>query len=455
MNAEIAYGRQHLNLALPQGARILRTAPVQPLAHPAQAVADALHTPIGTPPLPQIAAARRAVPSLPASGKLETAFQAAAGRRHACIVVSDITRPVPYRVLLPPLLAALDGVVGRITLLVATGTHRASTQAEKLEMFGPDIVARYPIVDHDSRDPAQVAPLPAPTASGSQVSVNRLYLDADLKILTGLVEPHFMAGYSGGRKAVLPGLVDLASIQRFHGPGFLESPRATSGVLDGNPCHREATDAAHAAGCDFVLNVALDLDRNIIGVFAGGLDTAFAAAVAKVDSFCRATVAEPADIVVTSAGGYPLDKTFYQTVKGMVGALPVVRQGGVVLIASACSEGIGNAEYAELMARYHGRHEQFLRDILARDEVVQDQWEFEEQCKVLARVGVGGLVVCTNGIPRDTLDRLSVTPAATLCQAPDPEQRLQGALDALLAARPGARVVAIPEGPYVLAGVNA
>jgi len=431
MRVEIAYGRGRLAVELPAGSAVLRHRPVEPLADPAAAVAAALRQPLGAPPLRELAA----------------------GRRRACVVVSDITRPVPYRAILPPLLEALDRLVEHTTLLVATGTHRASTAAEKREMFGPEVVARYRIVDHDSRDPSHVVELAGRTSSGSVVRVSREYVGADLKILTGLVEPHFMAGYSGGRKAVFPGLTDLRSIQRFHGPRFLEDPRATSGVLEGNPCHIEATEAAALAGCDLVVNVAVDLERRIVGVFAGGLEAALAAAAAKVDSFCRATVAAPADVVVTSGGGYPLDKTFYQTVKGMVGALPVVAAGGAILIASACNEGIGSREYAELMCRYAGRHEQFVRDIVAREEVEQDQWEFEEQCKVLRRAGVAGLVVCTDGIPPETLGRLSVTPASSLCGAREPERRLQGALDALLAARPGASVVAIPEGPYVLAGV--
>jgi len=439
MRTAIAYGRGRLGLTLPPDACELAARPVAPLADPARAVAQALEHPIACPPLRNLAA----------------------GRRHACVAVSDITRPVPYRVLLPPLLAALDGVVDRITLLVATGTHRPSTRAEKLEMFGPDVVARYPIADHDSRDPSQLAALPRRTTSGTQAWLNRLYLEADLRILTGLVEPHFMAGYSGGRKALCPGLADLRTIQRFHGPTFLENPRAASGVLEGNPCHREATEIAHLAGVDFTLNVALDMatspgkgtQRRIVGVFAGGLDAAFDAAVAKADTYCRALAPAPADIVVTSGGGYPLDKTFYQTVKGMVAALPVVADGGAILIASECSEGIGNPEYAELMFRYHGRHDQFLRDIAARDEVLQDQWEFEEQCKVLRKVGVEGLVACCGGIDAATLARLSVTPAARLSDEPDPERQLQGALDALLRRRPGARVAAIPDGPYTLACV--
>jgi len=432
MKTHIAYGRRRLTLELPAGAVELRTAAVEPLRAPTEATAHALRSPIGSPPLRQLAQ----------------------GKRHACVVVSDITRPVPYRVLLPPLLAELEGAAERVTLLVATGTHRPSTAAEKAEMFGPDVVARYPVIDHDSRDPAGLVALPTGTASGTRPRINRLYLDADLKILTGLVEPHFMAGYSGGRKAVLPGLADLQTVQRFHGPRFLEDPRATSGVLDGNPCHQEAAEAARLAGADFTLNVALDLERRIVGVFAGDPEAAFAAAVAKVDSYCRAEADEPADLVVTSGGGYPLDKTFYQTVKGMVGALPVVKEGGAILIASECSEGIGNHEYADLMLRYDGRHEEFLRDIQARPEVEQDQWEFEEQCKVLRRVGVAGLVVCTNGVPPTLLARLSVTPASMLFRSVEPERQLQGALDALLRRRPGARVVAIPDGPYVLAGLR-
>ena len=431
MEAEIAYGRRPLSIALPEGAAVLRHGGVEPVADPA-AVARALRDPIGTPPLRELAS----------------------GRRTACIVVSDITRPVPYRVLLPPLLAELEGVVERVLLLVATGTHRPSTRAEKIEMFGPDVVERYPIVDHDSRAPSAVVALEGRTSSGTRPRVSRQYVEADLKILTGLVEPHFMAGYSGGRKAVFPRLTDLRSVQQFHGPRFLEDPCAASGVLEGNPCHREASEVARLAGCDLVLNVAMDLERRIVGVFAGDLDGAFAAAVERVDSFCRAEVDAAADIVVTSGGGHPLDKTFYQTVKGMVGALPVVKPGGVVLIASECSEGIGNPEYAELMLRYEGRHEAFVHDILAREEVEQDQWEFEEQCKVLRRVEVDGLVVCTDGIPLDTLRRLSVTPAQQFSRADDPERRLQEALDALVARRAGQTVVAIPEGPYVLAGLR-
>ena len=432
MKTHIAYGRSGLELEVPHGSVVLTVAPVEPLAEPAAEITRALRAPIACPPLAAMAR----------------------GRAHAVIVVSDITRPVPYRVLLPPLLGELEPHVERITLLVATGTHRASTDDEKLDMFGSDALSRCRVVDHDSEHPDNFVALDRVTSAGTRPRVNRLYAEADLKILTGLVEPHFMAGYSGGRKAICPGLLDLESIQRFHGPAFLEHPNATNGVLDGNPCHREASEVARIAGAHFTVNVALDLERRLVGVFAGEMDAAFDAAVAKVNSYCHTPIDAPADVVVASGGGYPLDKTFYQTVKGMVGALPAVRDGGTILIASACSEGIGHHEYAALMFAYAGRHEDFLRDIQARDEVQQDQWEFEEQCKVLAKTGVNGLVVCTDGIDAAALRRCSVTPAADLSRAPasDPQAQLQGALDSLLAQQPNARVAVIPEGPYVLVG---
>jgi len=428
MNARLAYGRGYLEVEVPPGTAVLRQRPVQPLGDPYGAVAQALASPLDTPCLRDLAR----------------------GRKRACVVVSDITRPVPYRVVLPLLLECLEGLVGEVVIVVATGTHRPSTPEEKLEMFGQEVVARYRIVDHDSRDPSQLVALGRRTSRGSEVRVNRLYVESDLKILTGLVEPHFMAGYSGGRKAILPGLADLRAVQQFHGPRLLEDPRAASGILEGNPCHEEASETARAVGADFSLNVALDRERRLVGVFAGDLEAAFEAAVARVESYCRASLTEPADIVVTSGGGYPLDKTFYQTVKGMVAALPVVKEGGVVIVASECSEGIGNPEYADLMFAYEGRWQRFLDDIMARDEVVQDQWEFEMQCKVLRRVGVEGLVVCTDGVPPQMLRRLSVTPGAETGEA-EPAPQVQASLDAALRRRPGAKVAVLPEGPYVLA----
>jgi len=437
MQVPIAYGREKLRIEVPDSTLVLSTSDATPIPDPEAEIRKALAEPIGTPSF------------------VEVVRQKAGGT--ACIVVSDITRPVPYTVMLPPLIEALEtnGIArSAITILIATGMHRPSTEQERAEMFGPETCKRYRIVDHDSTDDFTMVTLSERTSQGTQVSVDRTYVDADLKIATGLVEPHFMAGYSGGRKAICPGLVNLSTIQKFHGPGFLEHPCAASGVLNGNPCHQEATDVAHLAGVDFLLNVALDLERRIVGVFAGDLDEAFAKAVRRVEAFCRAEIDEPADLVLTSGGGYPLDKTLYQVVKGMVGATPVVREGGTILIAAECSEGIGSPEYEELMLEYAGRPDEFLENIKASAEVRKDQWELEMQCKVLTRVGIEGLVLVTKGIAQDTLPKMSLTSGYGLTRSSDAQQMVQDAFGALLARVPSdsPRVVAIPEGPYVLAG---
>lgn len=439
MKANLAYGRTKLTVQVPGNSLVLSPASIPPVHDAADAIRKALASPVQCPSLASLARKK--------SGG------------NACLVVSDITRPVPYQVLLPPLLETLEqnGIARKdILILIATGMHRASTKAERIEMFGPEVCQRYRIVDHDATDNSTLVVLPRRTSRGTCVSVDRAYLQADLKIATGLVEPHFMAGYSGGRKAICPGLVNLATVQKFHGPEFLENPCAATGVLEGNPCHQESTDVAHLAGVDFLLNVAMNLDRQIVGVFAGDLDAAFAEAVRCVDSFCRVNVEEEADIVVTSGGGYPLDKTLYQAVKGMVGALPVVREGGCILMAAECSEGIGSAEYRALMRQYSGCHKQFLSEIMASPTVKKDQWELEMQCKVLAKVGVQGLLLVTRGISPEELPWMSLTSGYELSNAEDPARMVEDALEMLLARASGSasespRVVVIPEGPYVLA----
>lgn len=439
MRTYISYGREKLPINVPDDAVVL--APASPLAVPVPdaTTREALERPLGTPPLAALAR------------------QKSGGT--ACIVVSDITRPVPYTTLLPPLLETLEenGIASSdISILIGTGMHRPSTAEEREEMFGPEVCANYRIIDHDAKDDASLVTLPERTSHGTEVSLDRVYMDADLKIVTGLVEPHFMAGYSGGRKGVCPAIVNLKTIQNFHGPGFLEHPNATNGVLEGNPCHEESLDVAHIAGVDFLLNVAMNLDREIVGVFAGDLDEAFAEAVRCVDSYCRADVEEEADIVITSGGGYPLDKTLYQVVKGMVGAMPAVCESGTILIAAECSEGIGSREYRDLMHEYSGCHKEFLNDITASPVVRKDQWELEMQCKVLGKVGEDGLILSTRGISREELPKMSLTSGYEYSESEEPGTMLQETIDKLLSDYPGdPKIVVIPEGPYVLTGVGA
>ncbi len=434
MNTSLAYGRRRLPLRVPDDAILYQPKGNAPLADPLRAAERGITAPCGAAPLSELA--RRCC----------------GGR--VCIVVSDITRPVPYGVLLPPILACLESNGIRrsdVLFLIATGMHRTSTAAERLEILGSEICATYRIEDHDSTDESVLSQLPRRTSSGTAVSVNRHYLEADLKIATGLVEPHFMAGFSGGRKAICPGLVNLATIQQFHGPRFLEAPSARNGNLAGNPCHREATEVAHIAGVDLLVNVAFDTERRVTGVFVGGLDAAFEQAVAHVAQGCGVAVTAEADLVITSGGGYPLDTTFYQTVKGMVGALPAVRRGGTVLIASECSEGIGSPEYAEIMRSYGGRFEQFLADIRTSSTVRRDQWEFEMQCRVLRKVGTAGLVLVTEGTSVANAQALCVTDARAAMPTSDAETLLQRSVDRCIEQHgTGCRVAVVPDGPYVM-----
>jgi nickel-dependent lactate racemase len=427
MKAELRYGRTCVELSLPDSTTVYATGYPAPAADPSAAVADALASPVGAPPFVEAVSARRA--------------------GAVVVVVSDITRPVGYAAFLPGMLETIVRAGVRredILVLVATGMHRPSTPAEREEMFGPEVAARYRIVDHDACDAAGLVEMPGLSWSGNAVELNRHFVEAGFRILTGLVEPHFMAGFSGGRKAVCPGLASLHTIRRFHGYEFLADPRAANGVLEGNPCHEEAVSVARLAGVDFSLNVVLDGARRLVRAFAGGLEPAHAAACAFARECACPTVETEADVVVTSSGGHPLDATFYQCVKGLVSCLPAVRRGGTVISFGGCAEGIGSPEYAGLLDRYGHRCDEFIADIRDPARFTKDQWELQVHLRATAHVGRDRLHFLTDGIPADRLARIPVAgssvPAGGIARA------AQDLVDRH--AREGARFAAIPEGPY-------
>jgi lactate racemase len=432
MMAAIRYGRGFVEINVPDDATIVNSLDVKVIDDPKAVLSELLADPTGCPPLQQILAPHN--------------------DPEVCVVVSDFTRPLPYQDVLPGLLAHLleQGVKKeRITILIATGMHRASTDDERRELFG-DVVDQFRIVDHDSRDADSMVPLPHRTRHGSQVSINKLFYESDVKILVGLIESHFMAGFSGGRKSVCPGLVDLKTIETFHGPDFLENENATNCVLKNNPCHIEASDVALMTKVDFIVNVTINHDRKITGIFAGDLVQAHKVGTDFVRTFTKVKLSQPYDIVVTSGGGYPLDATLYQTGKGMVGALPAVKKGGTIIIASECSEGLGSREFKEELLKYDGRREDFLPDIRKRDKVILDQWGIEMQFKVFQKVSLDGIILCATGIDRDLLPRLSVTSGYQFADSGRIADMVQGALDHTLKKKPDATVAVVPEGPYVV-----
>jgi nickel-dependent lactate racemase len=423
MRIHLDYGRTGLDVELPDDRVVgpLDIRPAPPLADPQRAIADAIDHPIGSRPLAELAR----------------------GRRNACILVCDITRPVPNALLLPPILRKLEaeGIARKdILILIATGLHRPNEGAELVELVGPDIAANYRIENHHGKDLAEHDDLGV-TPNGVPVYLDSRYVRADLKITTGLVEPHLMAGYSGGRKVICPGIAALETVKVWHGPRFLEHPRADCGIVEGNPVHEENTRIALLAGCDFIVNVCLDGRRRVTWVGAGDMIRAWEEGVRFVERIVKAPVPGPVDVVVTSCAGYPLDTTWYQAVKGLTGALPIVKQGGTIVLAASLTEGLGSPEFQRVMAENPDLMK-FKERILGTDYFVMDQWQVEELAKVVERCRVK---VVTHGLSPETLRRCYVEPAATVEQA---------VADSLAEYGPKARVAVIPKGPYVLPFVS-
>jgi nickel-dependent lactate racemase len=418
MRVKLDYGRTGLEVELPEqtiGPLEIRTA--EPIREPETAVWQALRQPIGTPPLAELAR----------------------GRRNACVVVCDITRPVPNRILLPPILQTLEeaGIQRQnILILIATGLHRPNLGAELEEMLGAEIVSRYRIENHYGKRLHEHSFL-GYSPRGVPVYIDRRYVEADLKITTGLIEPHLMAGYSGGRKVICPGLAALETVKFWHGPDFLEHPRADCGIVDGNPVHEEATAIARLAGCDFIVNVCIDGQRRITWIGAGDMERAWQQGVHFCEQLVRVPVPEPVDVVVTTAAGYPLDTTWYQAIKGLTGALPIVKRGGTIILAASLSEGVGSPEFYRLILE-NPDIRRFKQRILGRDYFVLDQWQLEELAKVLERCRVK---VVSDGLSAEVLRQCHVEPAASVEQA---------VAEALNEYGPNARLAVIPKGPYVL-----
>lgn len=417
MKIKMDYGRDGLEIDVPDRAHILQMSDAPALDQIEQRLEHALTHPIGTPSLRRLAA----------------------GRKNACIVIADITRPVPNSTILPPILRVLEeeGIAREdITILIGTGLHRPNEGDELVQLVGAEIAQNYRIVNHKAREKDTLTYL-GETSGGAPIWIDTLYVEADLKIATSLIEPHLMAGYSGGRKAICPGLMGVDTMRVLHGPRLLSHANAAEGVIEGNPFHRQALEVAQRAGVDFTLNVAMNERREVTAIFAGDLEKAHAEGVAFVEKQNGATLAEPADLVVTSSAGLPLDLTFYQAVKGLTATLPIVAEGGTVLIVARCDEGIGSPEFTELLLNTESV-EQFARQLEDPEFFVIDQWQLQELCKVLRKARV---MMYSEGIGEDQRDSVLVEMVSSV------EEGIQRAL-----ADRGddARIAVIPKGPYVL-----
>ena len=324
-----------------------------------------------------------------------------------------------------------------ITILIATGCHRETTRDELVAKFGEDIVQNEKIYVHDCDDAAMLTDIGV-LPSGGACIVNRLAAEADLLLAEGFIEPHFFAGYSGGRKSVLPGICSRTTVLANHCAEFIDSPFARTGVIEGNPIHRDMVWAARRIGLAYIVNVVINAEKKVVYAVAGDVEAAHAAGCAFLSKYCGAA-AEPADIAISTNGGYPLDQNIYQSVKGMTAAESAVRKGGVIVMLASAEDGTGGDEFYRCM-----KEKDDVRDIYAdimtrgRNETVSDQW----MTQILSRILMRASVVYVSNADPELVRGYHLIPAATLDEAMHIAEELLG--------DPNASVNAIPDGVSVM-----
>ncbi len=427
MLVNLQYNDRHIEMRVPDDTAVYRTSYREPENDARKLVRNAMRNPVNSPPLSE---------TLRKSGV-----------RSVAVVVSDITRPIPYADFLDTVLEEIEdaGITGdNIIILIATGMHRPSTAAERDHMFGQEICERYRIIDHRADKPDELVTIKGTSRAGRPIELNRYFTEADFRIVTGLVEPHFMAGFSGGRKAICPGLCSLETVKALHSFTFLNDPASRNGHLDGNPLHYESLSIARKADAGFCINLVVDRKHRIVEAVAGDLEASHKTACSIVNKYACSPVELEKDVVLTSSGGYPLDATFYQCVKGMVSCLPAVKRGGIVVSIGNCSEGIGSSEYRNLMYEYSGGWREFLEHIQSNDRIIKDQWQFQMQTRVLQHVGDDNLIFVTGGLDASDLTRLNVN--GIYASESRIQQKVQEILDEFI--YEGRSVAVIPEGPY-------
>lgn len=422
MRIDLNYGKGHLPVDLDDrwDVSVIRK-PEMPLqADSSAAVEAALASPVGSAPL----------------------AEEAKGKASACVLICDITRPVPNGLLLPVILRQLlDAGMAResIRILVATGLHRPNEGDELAELIGdPWVMENFRIENHFARNDADHVDL-GRTPRGTHIKLDRRFVDADLKIVTGLVEPHFMAGYSGGRKVIAPGVAHRDTITTFHNARFMSDAKADSCILDGNPLHEEQLEVVRMLSKVLAVNVVLDEHRRLSFVNFGEVVQSHLDAVRFTEKYTVVAVPRRFKTVLTSAAGYPLDQTYYQTVKGMVVPMDILEPGGNLVIVSECAEGIGSVEYADAQRRLIDKGvDGFFDDISAKEFADIDEWQTQMQLKPMR---VGSVQLYTTGLS-EADKRLtgigiiedSVNDAVRRCVEASGEQSM----------------AVIPEGPYVV-----
>ena len=376
----------------------------------------------------------------------EPFLKVASKSRKVCILVSDYTRATPNKVLLPPILETLVKA-GRsledVKILVANGLHKPAPKSELEELLGREVMEEVEVLNHDAEDERSLVYV-GKTSFGTEVYVNRLVLNSDLVVMTGLIEPHFFAGYSGGRKSILPGVAGRETIYQNHSYRMIAHPKSRCGVLEGNPIHEDMVEASKASvkGRGYLLNVVIDKEGRIINAFAGDVFEAHREGVKFLDRIVKMKVPKVADIALTTNGGYPLDRDLYQAVKGMATGSIAVREGGVIIVLSECRDGIGRGHelFYRLMAEARSPEEVLER--IRREEPIKDQWEAQILAQILTKRHV---ILVTKNIEHSVIEEMHMTPASNLEEALEMAEEITGR---------ESRIIAIPEGPYIIPILN-
>ncbi|MBR4930513.1 MAG: nickel-dependent lactate racemase [Bacteroidaceae bacterium] len=418
------YGKEHLELELSEerygGTLLSDMHHYIPEKGETQLVQEALANPIGTPRLAEMAR----------------------GKEKVVIIASDHTRPVPSKIIAPLLLKEIreGNPNADITFLISTGCHRGTTKEELIDKFGPEIVAQEKIHIHDCDDEAMLVPV-GKLPSGGELVLNRLALEADLLVAEGFIEPHFFAGFSGGRKSVLPGVAARRTVIYNHNAAFIDSPYARTGVIEGNPIHADMLYAARAAKLAFICNVVINADKKVIAAVAGDVEAAHAAGREFLCSRCMVE-AVPSDIVITTNGGYPLDQNIYQAVKGMTAAEATVNPSGVIIMLAKSNDGHGGESFYKTFRDNKDLHA-LMNTFLATppEQTIIDQW----QSQIFARVLLRASVIFVSDAPDEIVEDLHMIPAHSL------EEALEKA-DALLARKGihNAKILSVPDGVSVI-----
>ena len=405
MKIQLPYGRGRLAGILPDDRvkAVLKSGidAYRPAAGPRELVEESLRSPIGSSPLHELSR----------------------GKRRVVLLASDHTRPVPSKIIVPQMLEEIrrGNPEAEITILIATGCHRGPTREELEEKFGPQIVSKEHIFIHDSADEAVMVDM-GTLPGGGKLLLNRLAVQADLLVSEGFIEPHFFAGFSGGRKSVLPGVAGRETVYANHCARFIDDPNARCGILEGNPIHQDMLFAAQKANLAFIVNVVIDSAHRVIASFAGDCDQAHREGTKFLEGLCRVP-AVPADIVITTNNGYPLDQNIYQTVKGLCTAEAAAKPGGVIIMAAACEDGAGGEAFFQTFAQDRDA-DHILKQIRAvpAEKTQADQW----QSQIFARILSHFQVIFISQAPDEMVRAFHMTPAHSLEQALKQAEELLG-----------------------------